>query len=57
MLDTLRANLSKVNPLNPILFELSMEAGRLKSLGQKTLSDADVAALETKVSNWRAKSK
>ncbi len=41
----LRSQLSKENPLNPVLFELSMEAGRLKSLGSKSLAGADLSYL------------
>ncbi|MHA1734437.1 MAG: hypothetical protein ACTSU5_21060 [Promethearchaeota archaeon] len=55
-LDALRTQLSKENPLNPILFELSMEAGRLKSMGAKPLSGADISTLEGKINSWRAKS-
>ena len=56
LLDGLRSALSKENPLNPILFELSMEAGRLKSLGNKKLSGADLSGFEIKVNSWKAKS-
>ncbi len=55
-LDQLRSQLSKENPLNPVLFELSMEAGRLKSLGAKTLSGADLSGFEIKVNAWKQKS-
>ncbi|MHA1871689.1 MAG: hypothetical protein ACTSXF_12140 [Promethearchaeota archaeon] len=57
MIDQLRSDLSKKNPLNPILFELSMEAGRLKSLGSKTLDAAGIQGLAAKIQNWKAKSK
>jgi hypothetical protein len=56
ILDQLRTRLSKENPLNPILFELSMEAGRLKSFGAKPLSGSDINALEMKIQKWRQKS-
>jgi hypothetical protein len=56
MLDQIRASLASANPLNPVLFELSMEAGRLKSLGSKSLDGAAIGTLETKVNNWKAKS-
>lgn len=56
MLDALRTALSKANPLNPILFELSMEAGRLKSLGGSPLDDNNVASLKGKVEKWKSKS-
>lgn len=52
MIDEIRLSLSKKNPLNPILFELSMEAGRLKSLGESTLNDQDFKILEQKISSW-----
>ncbi len=55
-LDQLRSQLSKENPLNPVLFELSMEAGRLKSLGSKSLAGADLSGFEIKVSSWKQKS-
>ncbi len=55
-LDSLRSQLSKENPLNPVLFELSMEAGRLKSLGGKNLSGADLSGFEIKVNSWKQKS-
>ncbi len=55
-LDTLRSQLSKENPLNPVLFELSMEAGRLKSLGGKTLGGADMSGFEIKINSWKQKS-
>ena len=55
-LDALRSQLSKENPLNPILFELSMEAGRLKSLGTKTLTGADLSGFEIKINSWKQKS-
>jgi len=56
MLDQIRAQLASANPLNPVLFELSMEAGRLKSLGSKSLDGAAIGTLETKINNWKAKS-
>ncbi len=55
-LDVLRSQLSKENPLNPVLFELSMEAGRLKSLGGKSLTGADLSGFEIKVNSWKQKS-
>ena len=56
MIDSIRTGLSKKNPLNPILFELSMEAGRLKSLGTKTMDGSAVATFEQKIQKWKAKS-
>jgi hypothetical protein len=56
MLDALRTSLSKSNPLNPILFELSMEAGRLKSLGGNPLDPAGIDAIRTKIDKWKSKS-
>ncbi len=46
-LATMRSQLSNENPLNPILFELSMEVGRLKSLGLKPLDDSELTGLES----------
>lgn len=56
MIDALRTTLSKINPLNPVLFELSMEAGRLKSLGGNPLDAANIQGLKTKIEKWKAKS-
>jgi hypothetical protein len=55
MLDSIRTALSKANPLNPILFELSMEAGRLKSLGGIPLDQANISGLDQKVAKWKTK--
>jgi flagellin-specific chaperone FliS len=54
MLDQIRSDLSKVNPLDSKLFELSMEAGRLKSLGAKSLDDNGIATLEGKINKWKS---
>lgn len=54
MLDQIRSDLSKVNPLDSKLFELSMEAGRLKSLGTKSLDDNGIATLEGKINKWKS---
>ncbi len=56
LIDNIRTNLSKANPLNPTLFELSMEAGRLKSLGDKTLESNGIQTLEQKIVKWKSKS-
>ena len=53
MIDTLRTDLSKENPLNPILFELSMEAGRLKALGVNPLNDSNLNTLKSKIEKWK----
>jgi thiamine kinase-like enzyme len=53
MIDEIRLTLSHKNPLNPILFELSMEAGRLKSLGENQLNDQDFQILEQKIYSWK----
>lgn len=53
MIDEIRLSLSKNNPLNPILFELSMEAGRLKSLGENPLNNQDFQILEQKIFSWK----
>jgi hypothetical protein len=55
-LDNLRGSLAKANPLNPILFELSMEAGRLKSLGGAPLDGSNLDGLKQKVAKWKSKS-
>ncbi|MHA1341848.1 MAG: hypothetical protein ACTSO2_17915 [Promethearchaeota archaeon] len=56
MIDQLRSELSKINPLDSKLFELSMEAGRLKSLGTKILDPNGVAILEQKINKWKSQS-
>ena len=56
MLDALRTSLSRANPLNPILFELSMEAGRLKSLGGSKLDAGNLGTFQQKINSWKAKS-
>ena len=56
MIDALRTALSKANPLNPILFELSMEAGRLKSLGANALDESNISSLQQKIDKWKSKS-
>src|SRR6056297_496863 len=55
MLDALRTSISKSDPLSPILFELSMEAGKLKSLGDKPVEGGNLSGLETKVEKWKSK--
>ena len=53
MVDKLRTKLSKENPLNPILFELSMESGRLKALGSNPLNDKNLQTLIEKIQKWK----
>ncbi len=53
MIDRLRTNLSKENPLNPILFELSMESGRLKALGGAPLNEKNLQMLMDKLKKWK----
>jgi len=53
MIDKLRSQLSKENPLNPILFELSMESGRLKALGDSPLKENQLKTLEDKITKWK----
>jgi hypothetical protein len=53
MVDKLRTQLSKENPLNPILFELSMESGRLKALGNNPLNDKNLQTLLEKIQKWK----
>ncbi len=53
MIDRLRTNLSKENPLNPILFELSMESGRLKALGNAPLNEKNLQMLMDKLKKWK----
>ena len=53
MVDKLRTQLSKENPLNPILFELSMESGRLKALGNNPLNDKNLQTLLDKIKKWK----
>ncbi|MHA1283745.1 MAG: hypothetical protein ACTSQP_14700 [Promethearchaeota archaeon] len=54
MIDKLRTQLSKENPLNPILFELSMESGRLKALGNTPLKENHLKTLEEKINKWKS---
>lgn len=54
MIDELRTKLSKENPLNPILFELSMESGRLKALGDAPLNENNLNTLIQKLNKWKA---
>jgi hypothetical protein len=54
MLDQIRSELSKINPLDSKLFELSMEAGRLKSLGAKSLDSNGISTLEGKINKWKS---
>ncbi|MHA1294363.1 MAG: hypothetical protein ACTSQJ_17095 [Promethearchaeota archaeon] len=53
MIDKLRTQLSKENPLNPILFELSMESGRLKALGNNPLNEKNLQTLQEKLQKWK----
>lgn len=53
MIDKIRTQLSKENPLNPILFELSMESGRLKALGNSPLQPNHLKTLEDKIAKWK----
>ncbi|MHA1150309.1 MAG: hypothetical protein ACTSR8_18945 [Promethearchaeota archaeon] len=53
MIDKIRTQLSKENPLNPILFELSMESGRLKALGNSPLQPNHLKTLEEKIAKWK----
>jgi len=53
MIDQLRTKLSKENPLNPILFELSMESGRLKALGDAPLNESNLNTLTQKIYKWK----
>lgn len=54
MIDKLRTKLSKENPLNPILFELSMESGRLKALGNSPLNEKNLQTLMDKLRKWKS---
>jgi len=54
MVDALRTTLSKENPLNPILFELSMESGRLKAVGANPLNDKNKQTLIEKLNKWKS---
>jgi len=54
LIDGIRTKLSKENPLNPILFELSMESGRLKALGANPLNDKNLQTLVEKINKWKA---
>ena len=53
MLEKVRTKLERENPLNPILFELSMESGRLKALGSSPLSDKNLQTLIDKTQKWK----
>ncbi|MFX1408737.1 MAG: hypothetical protein ACFFA6_00160 [Promethearchaeota archaeon] len=52
MLEKLRIKLQKENPLNPILFELSMESRRLQSLGNIPLNEHNLLILIEKIQKW-----
>ncbi len=52
MLEKIRAKLENENPLNPILFELSMESRRLKSLGNTPLDAYNLQILIEKLQKW-----
>ncbi|MFW6272326.1 MAG: hypothetical protein ACOC44_13490 [Promethearchaeia archaeon] len=52
-IDELRTKLSKENPLDPKLFELSMESGRLKALGDVPLNEKNMETLKEKVNKWK----
>ena len=52
-IDQLRTKLSKENPLDPKLFELSMESGRLKALGDVPLNEKNMATLQEKITKWK----
>lgn len=54
MIDELRTNLSKSNPLDPRLFELSMESGRLKALGDNPLNENNLKTLTDKITKWKS---
>jgi hypothetical protein len=55
MIDSARSEISKLNSLNPILFELSMEAGRLKIMGEKSLNQDGIEKLEELINKWKRK--
>ncbi|MFX0041406.1 MAG: hypothetical protein ACFE8L_00710 [Candidatus Hodarchaeota archaeon] len=52
MLEKIRTKLENENPLNPILFELSMESRRLKSLGNIPLDPHNLQILIEKLHKW-----
>lgn len=54
MIDELRTSLSKSNPLDPRLFELSMESGRLKALGDNPLNENNLKTLTDKINKWKS---
>ena len=52
MLEKIRTKLENENPLNPILFELSMESRRLTSLGNVPLDAYNLQILTEKLQKW-----
>ncbi|MFO8019312.1 MAG: hypothetical protein R6U96_11795 [Promethearchaeia archaeon] len=52
-IDDLRTKLSKENPLDPKLFELSMESGRLKALGDVEINEKNMETLKSKINKWK----
>lgn len=52
MLEKIRTKLENENPLNPILFELSMESRRLRSLGNVPLNEYNLQILLDKIQKW-----
>lgn len=52
MLEKIRTKLENENPLNPILFELSMESRRLRSLGNVPLNEYNLQILLEKIHKW-----
>ncbi len=54
-LAALRSQLSKENPLDPVLFELSMEAGRLKSCQKEWLDTAELEQIIAKLKHLAEK--
>ena len=52
MLEKIRTKLENENPLNPILFELSMESRRLRSLGNMPLDANNLQILTNKLQKW-----
>jgi DNA repair exonuclease SbcCD ATPase subunit len=52
MLEKIRTKLENENPLNPILFELSMESRRLKSVGNVPLDAHNLQILIEKLNKW-----
>jgi hypothetical protein len=51
-LDKIRRRLENENPLNPILFELSVESRRLKALGNVPLDEYNLKVLMEKIKKW-----